>query len=116
MQEGNRIRKCTLLQMQGVKEFYQYMQTDVEKDVLRSDFLMRMYFGNYSDDKAIKNGLRMKLKGKEAYIADLRLKYEKWRNGITFVEISLDVGIASYSAQVENIEKKTRTTRSKRTR
>ncbi len=40
--------------MRGREEFYQYMQTDVEKDVLRSDFLMRMYFGNYSDDQAIK--------------------------------------------------------------
>ena len=47
----------------------------------------------------------MKLKEK-AYIADLRLKYEKWRVGITFVEeISLDVGIASYSAQVETLKK-----------
>ena len=67
---------------------------------------MRMYFGNYSDDVTIKNGLKMKLKEK-AYIADLRLKYEKWRIGITFVEeISLDVGIASYSAQVETLKKK----------
>ena len=49
----------------GREEFYQYMQTDVEKDVLRSDFLMRMYFGNYSDGQAIKNGLRTKLKGKK---------------------------------------------------
>ena len=35
------------------------------------------------------------------------MKYEKWRNGITFVEeISLDVGIASYSAQVETLKRK----------
>ena len=51
--------------MEGREEFYKYMQTDVEKDVLRSDFLMRMYFGNYSDDRAIKNGLKTKLKGKK---------------------------------------------------
>lgn len=35
------------------------------------------------------------------------MKYEKWRDGITFVEeISLDVGIASYSAQVETLKRK----------
>ncbi len=57
----------------------------------------------------------MKLKEKEAYIADLRLKYEKWRVGITFVEeISLDVGIASYSAQVETLKKKIRRVRGER--
>ena len=51
--------------------------------------------------------MKTKLKRKEAYIADLRLKYEKWREGITFVEeISLDVGIASYSAQVEMLKRK----------
>ncbi|MEH6979726.1 PadR family transcriptional regulator, partial [Bacillus pseudomycoides] len=44
---------------------------------------------------------------KETYIADLRLKYEKWKEGITFAEeISLDVGIASYTAQVETLKKK----------
>ncbi len=32
---------------------------------------------------------------------------KKWRVGITFVEeISLDVGIASYSAQVETLKRK----------
>ena len=66
---------------------------------------MRMYFGNYSDDVTIK-WIKDEIERKEAYIADLRLKYEKWRVGITFVEeISLDVGIASYSAQVETLKK-----------
>ncbi len=47
----------------------------------------------------------MKLKERR-YIADLRLKYEKWRVGITFVEeISLDVGIASYSTSGDFEEK-----------
>lgn len=47
------------------------------------------------------------MKGKKHTIADLQLKYEKWRVGITFVEeISLDVGIASYSAQVETLKRK----------
>ena len=36
--KGNRIRKCTFITDAGREEFYQYMQTDVEKDVLRSDF------------------------------------------------------------------------------
>ena len=68
---------------------------------------MRMYFGNYSDDQAIKRWIKDEIERKEAYIADLRLKYEKWREGITFVEeISLDVGIASYSAQVETLKRK----------
>lgn len=107
MQEGKPNKKMYLITDEGREEFYQYMQTDVEKDVLRSDFLMRMYFGNYSDDKAIKKWIADEIERKEAYIADLRLKYEKWREGITFVEeISLDVGIASYSAQVETLKRK----------
>lgn len=76
---------------------------------------MRMYFGNYSDDVTIKKWIKDEIERKEAYIADLRLKYEKWRVGITFVEeISLDVGIASYSAQVETLKKKIRRVRGER--
>lgn len=107
MQEGKPNKKMYFITDEGREEFYKYMQTDVEKDVLRSDFLMRMYFGNYSDDRAIKKWIKDEIERKEAYIADLRLKYEKWREGITFVEeISLDVGIASYSAQVEMLKRK----------
>ncbi len=77
MQEGKPNKKMYFITDAGREEFYQYMQTDVEKDVLRSDFLMRMYFGNYSDDKAIKKWIEDEIERKEAYIADLRLKYEK---------------------------------------
>ena len=107
MQEGKPDKKMYVFKDERSEELYQYMQTPVEKDVLRSDFLMRMYFGNYSDDVTIKKWIKDEIERKEAYIADLRLKYEKWRVGITFVEeISLDVGIASYSAQVETLKKK----------
>ena len=54
MQEGKPNKKMYFITDEGREEFYQYMQTPVEKDVLRSDFLMRMYFGNYSDDVTIK--------------------------------------------------------------
>ena len=65
MQEGKPNKKMYFITDEGREEFYQYMQTPIEKDVLRSDFLMRMYFGNYSDDVTIKNGLKMKLKEKK---------------------------------------------------
>ena len=107
MQEGKPNKKMYFITDEGREEFYQYMKSDVEKDVLRSDFLMRMYFGNYSDTATIKKWIEEEIERKEMYIADLRLKYEKWREGITFVEeISLDVGIESYTAQVETLKKK----------
>ena len=38
MQEGKPNKKMYFITDAGREEFYQYMQTDVEKDVLRSDF------------------------------------------------------------------------------
>lgn len=107
MQEGKPNKKMYFITDEGREEFYQYMKTDVEKDVLRSDFLMRMYFGDYSDTNTMKKWIEEEIERKETYIADLRLKYEKWKAGITFAEeISLDVGIASYTAQVETLKEK----------
>lgn len=92
---------------EGREEFYQYMKSDVEKEVLRSDFLMRMYLGDYSDTNTIRKWIEEEIERKEAYVTDLRLKYEKWKEGITFTEeISFDVGIASYTAQVETLKNK----------
>lgn len=107
MQEGKPNKKMYFITDEGREEFYQYMKTDVEKDVLRSDFLMRMYFGDYADIKTMKRWIEEEIERKETYIADLRLKYEKWKEGITFAEeISLDLGIASYTAQVEILKNK----------
>ncbi|MEY9974290.1 DNA-binding PadR family transcriptional regulator [Lysinibacillus sp. RC46] len=107
MQEGKPNKKMYFITDEGREEFYQYMKTDVEKDVLRSDFLMRMYFGNYSDSNSMKKWIEEEIERKEAYVADLLLKYEKWKEGITFAEeISLEVGIASYMAQVKTLKDK----------
>ncbi|MFJ7732869.1 PadR family transcriptional regulator [Lysinibacillus sp. NPDC097231] len=107
MQEGKPNKKMYFITDEGREEFYQYMKTDVEKDVLRSDFLMRMYFGNYTDTQTMKKWIEEEIERKEAYVTDLLLKYEKWKEGITFAEeISLDVGIASYTAQVETLKNK----------
>ncbi|MEH7463278.1 PadR family transcriptional regulator [Bacillus thuringiensis] len=107
MQEGKPNKKMYFITDEGREEFYEYMKTVVEKDVLRSDFLMRMYFGDYSDTNTMKKWIEEEIERKEAYIMDLRLKYEKWKEGITFAEeISLDVGIASYTAQVETLKNK----------
>ena len=68
---------------------------------------MRMYFGDYSDTNTIRKWIEEEIERKEAYVTDLRLKYEKWKEGITFAEeISFDVGIASYTAQVETFKNK----------
>lgn len=102
MQEGKPNKKMYFITDEGREEFYQYMKSDVEKEVLRSDFLMRMYLGDYSDTNTIRKWIEEEIERKEAYVTDLRLKYEKWKEGITFTEeISFDVGIASYTAQVE---------------
>ena len=38
MQEGKPNKKMYFITDEGREEFYQYMQTPIEKDVLRSDF------------------------------------------------------------------------------
>jgi len=107
MQEGKPNKKMYFITDEGREEFYQYMKSDVEKEVLRSDFLMRMYFGDYSDTNTIRKWIEEEIERKEAYVTDLRLKYEKWKEAITFAEeISFDVGIASYTAQVETLKNK----------
>ncbi len=44
MQEGKPNKKMYFITDEGREEFYQYMQTPVEKDVLRSDFFNENVF------------------------------------------------------------------------
>lgn len=107
MQDGKPNKKMFFITDEGRKEFQQYLQSDVEKEVLRSDFLMRMYFGKYSDVSTIQKWMEEEIKRKEADIEDLLSKYETWKKGITFEEeVSLEIGIATYTAEVETLKKK----------
>ncbi|WP_341467272.1 PadR family transcriptional regulator [Bacillus velezensis] len=100
-------KKLYSITEEGVKEFHHYLETKVEKDILCSDFLMRMYFGEYKDLSTIKKWIEDEIVRKEKNIEDLRSKYGTWKKGLTFAqEICLDVGISQYQAQVITLKEK----------
>lgn len=107
IQDGKPNKKMFFITEEGREEFQQYLESDLEKEVLRSDFLMRMYFGKYSDAQTIQTWMEDQIKRKETAIEDLLSKYEMWKKGMTFEEeVSLEVGVATYVAEVETLKKK----------
>nr|WP_088328000.1 PadR family transcriptional regulator [Bacillus cereus] len=106
-QEDKPNKKLYSITEEGVKEFHQYLETNVEKDILCSDFLMRMYFGEYKNLLEIRKWIEEEIERKEKNIEDLRTKYSTWQKGLTFAqEICLDVGISQYQAQVITLKEK----------
>ncbi|BBI34039.1 PadR family transcriptional regulator [Cohnella abietis] len=42
----------------GIKQFAEYMNSPVEKETVRSDFLMRMFFGEFAQEEASINWIK----------------------------------------------------------
>src|SRR4051794_2576933 len=53
IQEGKPNKNLYAINEQGKEQFSQYLNSIIETDVIRSDFCMRMYFGEYASNDEI---------------------------------------------------------------
>lgn len=107
IQDGKPNKNLYSITPQGVEEFNKYLQKDMQKDILVSDFLMRMYFGEYVEKLTLIKWIEDEIVIKENNIKQLQEKKIEWSNGITpSQEICLELGIANYSAYLETLKQK----------
>ncbi|WP_042347684.1 PadR family transcriptional regulator [Bacillus massiliigorillae] len=107
IQEGKPNKNVYSITEKGREEFNKYLEEDVQKEVLCSDFLMRMYFSDYVEKKKLIEWIEAEIMEKKKSVKQLQEKQLVWAKGITMSQkICLDVGISSYVAQIQTLEEK----------
>ncbi|WP_146548983.1 PadR family transcriptional regulator [Rummeliibacillus suwonensis] len=107
IQEGKPNKNVYSITKKGVKEFNQYLEQNIQKDVLCSDFLMRMYFGEYVDKPTLIKWVEEEINTKRKSLEQLYTKKADWAQKMSMPqEICLEVGISQYAAQIETLERK----------
>lgn len=105
IQEGKPNKNEYHITEEGREEFQMYMKQKVDEEILYSDFLLRMYFGEYSSMEQLKQWIIEEINKKEDDIKRLENNYEDWKENLTFSQkICLDVGVSSYYAQVKTLK------------
>jgi DNA-binding PadR family transcriptional regulator len=105
LQEGKPNKNVYSITEKGKELFYGYLESSIEQDVYRSDFLMRMYFGYYVDEGKIVQWIETAMERTTQTIKQLETGYENWKPHMSSSQkICIEMGINSYKAQLDTLE------------
>lgn len=99
VQEGKPNKNVYTITSKGRESFQEYLNSKVKPDVLQSDFLMRMFFGEYTTQEQLGTWIEEEIFRREDMLEQLREDFEHWKAFMTEAQLlSYDVGIATYEA------------------
>ncbi|MGL5900699.1 MAG: PadR family transcriptional regulator, partial [Lactobacillaceae bacterium] len=72
-------------------------------EVLKSDFLMRLYFSNHLEPEKVKEFLTEEINRKQLQLNDLKSQLDEWQgNGMTEVQkVAFDYGVTYYTSTIQ---------------
>lgn len=101
IQEGRPNKNEFSITDSGREDFMSYMGSPVMPESRRSDFLMRMYFGEYLSEEELIELIKKEIEDKNRLVSQLKLDYEKWKGNLTdSQQLSFDIGVAQYTAEI----------------
>ncbi|WP_419890877.1 helix-turn-helix transcriptional regulator [Paenibacillus xylanexedens] len=101
-QEGKPDKNVYSLTPEGAAQFHAYLMSPLEAEVFRSDFLMRLYFGELADEDTVTGWISTQLKRKEMLYAELQRQMEEFGEHISPAQrLCLQVGLVQYEATIQ---------------
>ncbi len=105
LQDGKPNKNMYNITDEGKAYFEQYLESELEKDIFKSDFLMRMYFAEYMDNEQLLKLIKQEIKNKKEKIKRLETDRSKWEQGWSKNQkLTYDIGIEQYKGNVRILE------------
>ncbi|CAI6056298.1 helix-turn-helix transcriptional regulator [Cohnella sp. JJ-181] len=104
VQEGRPNKNVYSLTSEGRAQFEQYLHSPVENDSYRSDFLVRMFFGEYTDQETLADWIRDEIRKTDAEAVQLeRMKTEWGKDMPASKTLCLDIGIELNESKAQTL-------------
>ncbi|WEV54218.1 PadR family transcriptional regulator [Leuconostocaceae bacterium ESL0723] len=89
----------------GRTVFEQAVRADINPDLTKNDYLMRMYFGEFLDESTLKKFTEVQMGLVQAKLADLEKRGPEWRQqGMSAGQIyTYEYGIRHYSGELQQL-------------
>lgn len=105
IQNGKPNKNLYSITTEGAEDFKNYLTSEVEADIFKSDFLMRMYFAEYLSTVEIKELIIDEISRKKNHINQLESSRNNWSNDWTrYQKLTCDIGIEQYRSNVAVLE------------
>lgn len=108
-QDGKPSKKVYAITQKGKDEFRRYMISEMNPESVKSDFLLRMYFGeDILCKEQIISLIDKELDYKVSQLSVMKNNYDKWKNSgmQKLQEITLQYGILYYENSIEFLKQK----------
>ena len=104
VQSGRPNKNQYAITEEGKRVFEDSLDASVVPDTRHSDFLMRLYFGEYESDAALQAMIQHQIEWLKTQIDKLQLRLKEWPNMTKTQHLSFSIGIAEYESQIETLE------------
>lgn len=100
-QEGRPNKNVYSITDKGREAFEAYLRSDIQDDVLRSEFMVRLFFGELAEPGMLESWLEAGIARAEEEAAKLRADYARWEAGMSVSQkICIEIGIAGCDAKL----------------
>lgn len=104
-QDGKPNKNVFTITEEGKARFNTYLLSPMEADSIKSDFLMRLYFGQFVSNEMVINWLKQAQAYTQTQLEELTQKYATYKHGMMPGHmICIEIGIKEYSAKLESIQ------------
>lgn len=101
-QEGRPNKNVYTITDKGKESFRSYLNSDLQDDVYRSDFMVRLFFGEWADPEAVIGWLEAESVKTEAMMERLRSDYERYGPKMSPTQdICLKIGLVYHEKHLE---------------
>jgi DNA-binding PadR family transcriptional regulator len=106
VQEGKPNKNIYSITESGKEEFTKYLHSSVQAEVMKSDFLMRLYHGNCLPEEQMEQIIEEEINRKRQLIEELESHFEVWKENMTpYQVLCCQIGIESYRSEIEILKK-----------
>lgn len=106
-QEGKPNKNVFTITPEGEQEFYKYLETDISEEWRESEFMVRMYLGDYVTHEQLLSWILDEITLKKKLIEELQNNYEEWKLVMNYSQkITYEIGVKQYEAELEILSKK----------
>jgi DNA-binding PadR family transcriptional regulator len=104
LQDGKPNKNVFTITEKGRRQFDSYLHSPLESDSIKSDFLMRLYFGQFVGYDKVITWLKQSQQQTQKLLDQLTEKYSLYKDKIPPTQvICIQIGIREYTAKLEVI-------------
>ncbi|MEZ2661164.1 PadR family transcriptional regulator [Aneurinibacillus aneurinilyticus] len=89
----------------GKELFLSYLESPLEEDVIRSDMLMRLYFGHFADEMGVMKWFEQAIQQKQRVLELLEQDYERFKGKLSVTqEMCIEYGLKQHQLNIDMLQ------------